>query len=328
MNAAKLGVLGVSYHFISRVLPPLRESELITVYGIASRDGKKAKEAAERYGIRKWYSSYEEILRDTEIDMVYIPLPNHLHHEWIKRSADYGKHILCEKPLALNALEAREAIDYAKGKGVKIMEAFMYRFHPQWQKALELVQFRTIGRVNSIHSFFGYLNLDPKNIRNIKEVGGGAIYDIGCYVVSSARFLLQAEPKRVLSVIDFDSNFQTDILVNGILDFGGTRSLFTVGTQTFPHQRVEVYGTNAVLTVEIPFNMYSDVPARVTVRTNVGSRSIELGPADQYLLQFEAFAKAIRDGLEVPTPPEDAINNMKVLDALFKSAQTGQWENV
>ncbi len=328
MKTAKLGVLGVSYHFLSRVLSPLLKSELIQVYGIASRDSKRAKEAAERYGIPKYYPSYEDLLRDSEIDVVYIPLPNHLHAEWIRKSADYGKHILCEKPLALNAPEAKEAVNYAKGKGVKIMEAFMYRFHPQWQKALELVQFKVIGRVNSMHSFYGYLNLDPKNIRNIREVGGGAIYDIGCYVVSSARFLLQAEPRRVLNIIEFDSNFQTDILVNGILDFGGVRSLFTVGTQTFPYQRVEVYGTNAVLTVEIPFNMYADVPARVTVRTNVGTRCIDLGPADQYLLQFEAFAKAIRDGLEAPTPPEDAINNMKVLDALFKSAQTGQWENV
>jgi predicted dehydrogenase len=328
MKTMKLGILGVSNLFITKVLPSLVTSTVVEVYGIASRNGEKAKEAASKYGIPKYYSSYEELLQDKAIDMVYIPLPNHIHAEWIKKSADYGKHIICEKPITLDAAEAQAAIDYAHKKGVQIMEAFMYRFHPQWRRALELLRFAEIGRITSIHTFFGYNNTDPNNIRNIKETGGGAILDIGCYAVSTSRFLLQAEPKRVISTMDIDSAFQTDIVVSAILDFGRVRTLFTVGTQTYPYQKVQVYGTGGIMTIEIPFNMYPDVPAQVTIQKDVSTRTLELGPADQYQLEFEEFALAVQEGKATPTSAVDAVNNMKVLDALFKSAKSGKWENV
>ncbi len=330
MQPLKLGVLGVSKHFTMRVLPPLIRSEAVEVYGIASRDGVKAKEAAEQYAIPKAYSGYDALLDDSSIEAVYIPLPNDLHLEWIKRAADRGKAVICEKPLALDGRQAEEAVAYARAKGIRLMEAFMYKFHPQWQKALELVRYGDIGKIRSIHTFFGYNNTDPKNIRNIKENGGGALLDIGCYAVSSARFLMQAEPRRVLAVIEEDPAFGTDILVNAALDFGGARALFTVGTQTFPQQKVTVYGTAGAVTVELPFNMYPDAPARLTVQTSVGLRALELGPADQYQLMFESFAKAVRDGSEPPPPvgPEDAVANMKVLDALFRSGRSGGWETV
>lgn len=328
MKIYHLGVLGVAGHFIGAVLPPLLQSKTVQVYGIASRDGEKAAEAARQYGIPKSYASYQALLEDPAIDLVYIPLPNHLHAEWIKKCADYGKHVICEKPLTMNAAEAREALDYARAKGVRVMEAFMYRFHPQWRRALEIVKFHGIGALTGIHTFFGYSNKDPHNIRNIKETGGGAIYDIGCYAVSTARFLMQGEPQRVLGLANYDPCFQTDILVNGVLDFGGIRTLFTVATQTFPFQKVEVYGTNGVMTVEIPFNMYPDCPAQLTVRNGVGSRTVQLGPADQYQLEFEEFVAAIAAGRETPIAPEDAVCNMKVLDALYRSARTGEWENV
>lgn len=328
MTPMKIGVLGVSRHFFLRVLPGLNKSQTVTVWGVASRGGEKAREAALQFGIPQYYASYEELLQDPEIEMVFIPLPNDIHAEWIKKAADHGKQILCEKPLAMNAAETKDAILYAEGKGVKIMEAFMYKFHPQWQHARELIKHGEIGRIRTIFTFFGYFNTDPKNIRNIKENGGGGLYDIGCYAVSTARFLLGAEPKRALAMMDFDENFQTDIVTNGMLDFGGVRTQFTVSTQTFPSQRVQVFGTLGVLTVEVPFNMYPDVPAKLTVQTGVGTRCVELGPADQYQLEFEAFARAIREGQEQPVSSLDAINNMKVLDALFKSAQTGQWETI
>jgi predicted dehydrogenase len=328
MQPLKMGVLGVSKHFTMRVLPPLRRLEAIQVYGIASRDGAKAKEAADQYGIPKAYPGYDALLDDPSVAAVYIPLPNDLHLEWIKRAADRGKAIICEKPIALDSRQAEEAVAYARAKGVQLMEAFMYKFHPQWQRALELVRYGDIGPIRSIHSFFGYNNTDPKNIRNIKANGGGALLDIGCYTVSSARFLMRAEPRRVLSVIAEDPAFGTDILVNAVLDFGGARALFTVSTQTFPQQKVTVYGSAGVLTIELPFNMYPDAPARLTVQTSVGIRAVELGPADQYQLMFESFAKAVRDGSELPVGPEDAVANMKVLDALFRSGRSGGWETV
>ncbi len=328
MNKVKLGVLGVSHLFVTKVLPSLLKSNMVEVYGIASRDSGKARDVSSTYGIAKSYPSYEELLMDKSIEMVYIPLPNHIHAEWIKKSADYGKHVICEKPIALSAEEAKEAIEYAESKGVKIMEAFMYKFHPQWQRALEVVRFQEIGNITTIHTFFGYDNKDPKNIRNIKETGGGALLDIGCYAVSLSRFLLQAEPKRVLAVSDIDTAFQTDITANCILDFGTIRTLFTVCTQTFPSQRVLVYGTGGTMTLEIPFNMYSDVPAQITLKTGVSARTLECGPADQYMLEFDEFALALRDRTAIPITSTDAVYNMKVLDALFKSAESGHWENV
>jgi predicted dehydrogenase len=328
MNKMKLGVLGVSHLFVTKVLSPLLKSDIVEVYGIASRDGGKAQAISLKYDIPKYFSSYEELLQDKSIEMVYIPLPNHIHAEWIRKAADYGKHIICEKPLTLNAAEAQAAIDYATKSGVKVMEAFMYRFHPQWQRTLELVEFSEIGKITTIHTFFGYSNSDPQNIRNIKQTGGGAILDIGCYAVSTARFLLQSEPKRVISTVNIDAVFQTDVVASGILDFGEVRTVFTVGTKTFPYQKVQIFGTDGIITIEIPFNIYPDVPARVSIQNGVGIRTLELDPADQYLLEFEQFALAVRDGAATPISPSDAVNNMKVIDALFKSAQSGKWENV
>jgi len=209
------------------------------------------------------------------------------------------------------------------------MEAFMYRFHPQWVRAHALVKAGELGRLMTTHCMFSYNNQDPENIRNIAEFGGGALLDIGCYAVSSARFLMEAEPVRVFAQCQYDATFKTDILVSGILDFGeGRRSTFTVGTQMFSSQRVDAYGTGGKLTIEVPFNMYGDVPGKLYVTTDVGSRLVETEIVDQYLLEFDAFARALLEKTEVPTPPVDAIRNMAVLDALRRSAETGNWEMV
>lgn len=325
MQPVSFGVLGVSGFFKKRIAIPTAKSPLVEWKGIASRSLERSREAADAYQITNAYGSYEELLADESIEAVYIPLPNHMHAEWIKKAADTGKHILCEKPIALSANEAQEGISYAEGKGVKVMEAFMYRFHPQWQHALELIRMREIGNVQLVQVFFGYSNSDAGNIRNQSDKGGGALYDIGCYAVSASRFLLQAEPRRVLSLVTEDDDFKTDVLSSGTLDFGGARAQFTVGTQTFPYQRVDIHGSSGVISIEIPFNTPADVAAKVTVNTSVGTREVQLGPVDQYIVEFEAFARAIREDTPVPTPSSDAVNNMRVLDALFESARTSRW---
>ncbi len=328
MTKLKLGVLGVSDHFITRVLQPLKESGLVDLYAIASRSPDRAREASRKFGIPRYYSSYEELLKDDEIGMVFIPLPNHLHAEWIRKAADARKHILCEKPIALNAGEAKRAAGYARSRGVKLMEAFMYRFHYQWTMARDMVTNGSLGKIQSIETFFGYNNTDPGNIRNIKAYGGGALLDIGCYAASCARFLLQAEPDRVLGLNTYDRDFKTDILSSGILDFKGIRSVFTVSTQTTPWQKVIVHGNSAVLTIEIPFNPIPDTPMKLDITDASGSRIIETEPCDHYRLQFDAFAKAVIENTDVPIPAADAVNNMKVIDALFKSGKTGKWVKI
>lgn len=328
MKALQLGILSVSGFFQKKIAIPVAKSPMIEIAAIASRSEEKAKAAAREYQIAKAYGSYEALLADKSIEAVYIPLPNHLHAQFIKKAADAGKHIICEKPIALNAREAEECIAYAKGKGVKVMEAFMYRFHPQWQHARELIRMKEIGKVQLVQCIFTYNNTDPNNIRNQAEAGGGAIMDIGCYAVSSSRFLTGAEPKRVISLTHYDQKFGTDILSTGILDFGDSRAEYTIGTQTFPYQRVNVYGSGGVISIEIPFNTPADVETRLTVTNSVGTREVLFAPEDQYILEFEAFAKAIKEDTEVPTPPSDAIANMKVLDALFKSSQQHAWVSI
>ena len=325
MQPLQLGILGVSGFFQKRIAIPVAQSPLIDLVAIASRSQDKAAQAAQEYGITRSYSDYESLLADEAVEAVYIPLPNHLHAPWIKKAADAGKHILCEKPIALNAEEARESIAYATGKGSKVMEAFMYRFHPQWRHARKLIRMRELGTVQFINVFFGYNNNNADNIRNQKEAGGGALLDVGCYAVSASRFLLGDEPQRVLSVAQIDKSFETDVVLTGLLDFGAARSSFTVATQTFPYQRVDVHGTSGVMTIDIPFNTHADVEARLTVTNSVGTREVYFEPVDQYILEFESFARAVRGEQEVPTPPVDATQNMEVLDALRASYESEQW---
>ncbi|GHV43553.1 deoxyfructose oxidoreductase [Spirochaetia bacterium] len=329
MEKLRMGVLGCSGHYALRVATPLRASLLIEPYAVASRDAAKAKQFAGKWGFEVSYGSYEALIADPRVDFIYNPLPNHLHLEYIKKAADAGKPMLCEKPLCLNAGEAAEAAEYCARKGVPLMEAFMYRFHPQWVRAAEIVQSGEIGRVMAIEGVFSYTNKDASNIRNIAAAGGGAMLDIGCYTVSSARWLMGAEPKRVVCNLIRDPQFKTDILSSAILDYGeGRTSTFTVSTQLFPCQRITALGTGGSLSVEIPYNMYGDVPGHVTVAVGNGKRLIETEIADQYLLEFDAFAEAVIDKAPVPTPISDAIANMAVLDALFASAESGKWEQV
>jgi predicted dehydrogenase len=324
-----MGILGCSGHYALRVAQPLAASLLVEPYAVASRDAAKARQFAEQHNIPQSCGSYEALLADSNVDFVYIPLPNHLHLEYIKKAASAGKPVLCEKPVCLNAEEAVEAADYCRQRNVPFMEAFMYRFHPQWVRAKEIAACGEIGDILAVHGHFSYSNRDGNNIRNRADCGGGALYDIGCYAVSSARFLFGREPVRALCTLSRDPVFKTDILAGGILDFGEARTaVFTVGTQMFSGQRVTAIGSGGSLSIEVPFNMYPDVPGLVSVHTGVGNRLIETEIADQYLLEFDAFASALIHKTGVPTPAADAVANMAVLDALFTSARSGTWAAV
>ncbi|MDR2144687.1 MAG: Gfo/Idh/MocA family oxidoreductase [Treponema sp.] len=329
MKKLRLGVLGCSAHYALRIAVPLKTAALVEPYGIASRDAAKAKKYAETWNFAKSYGSYEALLNDPDIDFVYCPLPNHLHVEYIKKAADAGKPILCEKPVGLNAAQAAEAAEYCQKKNVPVMEAFMYRFHPQWTRSAEIVKSGELGTVMGTSGVFSYDNRNPQDIRNQAGIGGGGLLDIGCYCVSTARFLMEGEPERVVCNLIRDQTFKTDIFASGLLDFGdGRNSIFTVGTQIFPYQRVTAFGTAGTLSVEVPFNMYGDYPGHVTVITGIGERLVATEIADQYRIEFDSFAAAVINKAPVPVPITDGIANMAALDALFASAASGKWEPV
>jgi predicted dehydrogenase len=323
--------LGVAKIATVKVIPAMQRGERSAVTAIASRDIEKARKAAAELGIAKAYGSYEELLADPDVDAVYNPLPNHLHVPWSVKAAEAGKHVLCEKPIALSAAECRPLIEARERTGMKIGEAFMVRMHPQWLRARELVRSAEIGDLRAIMGVFSYTNRDPKNIRNIPDYGGGALMDIGCYPITMSRFLFEQEPRQVYGVLDRDPEMGVDRLTSAILDFPKGQSVFTCSTQLVPSQRMQIFGTRGRIEIEIPFNAPPDRPCRIFVDNGAdlfggGMRTEQFPVCDQYTIQGDAFSRAIREGGEVPVPLEDAMRNMAAIEAVFRSAQSGRWE--
>jgi predicted dehydrogenase len=332
-NKIRWGILGVANIAVKKVIPAMQKARFCEIAAIASRDSERARQAAAQLGIAKSYGSYQELLADPTIQAVYIPLPNHLHVPLSIKAAEAGKHVLCEKPLSLTAEEAKALIAVRNKTRVKIGEAFMVRTHPQWLRARELVRSGAIGELRSIVSVFSYFNRDAKNIRNIPEIGGGGVMDIGCYPITMARFLFEREPVRVASLIDRDPEMNTDRLSSALLDFGPGQAVFTCSTQLVPFQRMQILGTKARIDVEIPYNIPPDRPTRIFIDDGSElagrkARIEEFEPADQYTIQGDAFARAILDNTEVPVPLENALENMRVIEAVLHAGQSGRWETV
>lgn len=321
-DKVRWGVLGTAKIALTKVIPAMQQSECCEIVAIASRDFAKADESAERLQIPKAYGTYEELLADDSIEAVYIPLPNHLHAPWTIKAAEAGKHVLCEKPIALNVAEARTLISVRNRTGVRIQEAFMVRTHPQWRETRRLIHSGEIGSLRSITGFFSYFNPDPTNIRNQLELGGGALMDIGCYPITISRFMYETEPRRVLGLIERDAENGTDTLTTAVLDFPNGHSTFTCSTRLAPYQRMIFHGTEGRIEVLIPFNAPHDHPTEIMLN----DETIEFPICDQYEIQGTLFSRAIRENREQEIPLEDAINNMNVIDAVFRSATTNQWE--
>ena len=324
------GILGVAKIATQKVIPAMQLGEWSEIVGIASRDLARAQRAAADLKIPKSYGSYEELLADPEIEAVYNPLPNHLHVPWSIRAAEAGKHVLCEKPISLTVAECRTLMDARDRTGVKIGEAFMVRTHPQWLRAREIVRSGEIGDLRAIMCAFSYFNRDPANARNIEEWGGGGLMDIGCYPIQISRFLFEQEPVRVVGRLERDPEFHTDRLSSAILDFPAGQSVFTCSTQLAPYQRVQILGTKGRVEIEIPFNAPPDRPCRLFVDNGAdvfgsGIKTEEFAICDQYTIQGDAFSQALREGGEIPTPLEDSLGNMQVIEALFRSAHENSW---
>jgi predicted dehydrogenase len=320
------GVLSTADIGMRKVIPGLRRSPRSEVLGIASREDGRAAAAAKELSIARAYGSYEALLADPDIDAIYIPLPNHLHAEWTIAAARAGKHVLCEKPLALTAAQAQGMVDACRAAGVLLMEAFMYRQHPSWIAAMELVRSGRIGRLQAVESWFSYFNDDQRNIRNVFGAGGGALYDIGCYSVNLSRMLFAAEPRRVQASITRDPVLGVDTVTSAILDFEGGVATFTCSTRAESNQRVDIYGTEGRISVEIPFNIPPDRPTRIFLTAGgdppvaPATETLTFEAADPYACEADRFADAVLDGVPLPVEPDDAVANMRVIEAIFAAA--------
>jgi predicted dehydrogenase len=332
MEPVRWGVLSTAKIGRVKVLPGMMKSPLCKIVAVGSRDEATAREMAAELGIPKAYGSYEALLADPDIEAIYNPLPNHLHVPMTLAAARAGKHVLCEKPVALTAAEAAQLKDAPPG--ILIAEAFMIRHHPQWSAAREAIRAGEIGEVTAVNVLFSYFNADPANIRNMADIGGGALYDIGCYAIMSGRLLFDAEPRRIVSLIERDPAFGTDRLSSGLADFGAGRHLtFTVSTQLVPYQRVQALGTKGRIEIQIPFNAPQGEATRIFIDSGAAlgdqsARMIEFPPSDQYQLQGEAFSRAVRGVEPLGSGVDDAIQNMRILDALWRSEKSGGWETL
>jgi predicted dehydrogenase len=324
MGTVRWGILSTADIGMTKVTPAIQRAENSEVVAIASRDQDRAVVAAAQLGIPAAYGSYDDLLASDDVDAVYIPLPNDLHAEWTMKAAAAGKHVLCEKPLALSASQAAEMARACEGAGVKLAEAFMYRHHPTWVEAVRLVRDGTIGELQGVQSWFSYYNDDPTNIRNRMENGGGAIMDIGCYNINASRMLFAAEPVRIAASVRRDPVMGIDIVSSAVLEFaGGGQATFTCSTRAEDYQRVHIVGNAGRIEIEVPFNVPPDRDTRIFVTAGgeppvaPATETLVFPAEDQYTIQAGLFAQAVLDDTPVPVPPADAIANMKVIETIL-----------
>jgi predicted dehydrogenase len=329
VSSLRWGVLSTADIARTKVIPGMRRAARTDVVAIASRDGDRARQVATELAIPTAHESYEALLADPTVDAVYIPLPNSLHAEWTLRAADAGKHILCEKPLAMTSADARRMVDGCRAAGVHLAEAFMYRLHPSWVAVRELVASGRIGRLTAIQSWFSYFNDDPANIRNIRSAGGGALYDVGCYCVNLSRMLFGSEPTRVQAALTRDPVGGTDVVTSALLEFAGGVASFTCSTRAEDDQRVHIYGTEGRISIGIPFNIPPDRPTEVYVTAGgdppvaPDTETLTFGIADPYAVEFERFADVVLDGAPNPVASDDPVANLEVIERIFAGAGPG-----
>ena len=332
MKPVNWGVISTSSYARARIVPAMMKAKNLTVSAIGSRDVDRARRAAQDLGIEKAYGTYQEILDDPDIEAVYIPLPNHLHVPWSAKAAEAGKHVLCEKPLAMNAAEAETLIEVQARTGMLIQEAFMVLTHPQFLRARALVAEGHIGELRAVHGFLTWTIPNPTDLRMFPEFGGGILYDGGCYAVAISRFLFGAEPARPMMLVDPDPTHGVDRTVSALLDFPNGQASFVASQALVYYQRVQILGTEGRIDVEVPFDSTGEKPCRLFISDSKFDEGAivtdTLEAVDQYTLQAELFSEAVRNGTAQPVPLKNSVGNMRAIDALFRSAKSGGWETV
>ncbi|AIQ76955.1 Gfo/Idh/MocA family protein [Paenibacillus odorifer] len=316
------GIMGCAQIATGSVMPAIMDSETGMITAAASRGLEKSSAVATEFGIDKAYGSYEELLADKDIDAVYIPLPNHLHREWVIRAAEAGKHILCEKPIALNSEEAAEMVKACNDAGVHLAEAYMYRHHPRIAELQEIISSGEIGELRSIRGTFTYNDAtDTSNIRFKSAWGGGSLYDIGCYPLSAARLLFGAEPEAVTVQAMFSPEHDNvDMMASGLVEFPkGLSLIFDCGMWAYNRQLLEILGTDGMIEVPMPFNA-RDEDAEFFVHTGEGVRRVDATGANPYTREVDDFASAVFTGKKL-FAPEDAVLGMQLIETCLASAK-------
>lgn len=327
-NKLRFGIMGTARIARNSMIPGIIKSERCEVAAIASRNKEKAAEVAKQFNIQTYYGSYEELLDDPEIDAVYIPLPNHLHKPWTIKAIKAGKHVLCEKPAALSEVDVRQMVDAAREHKVVFAEAFMYRYHPKHARVRELIDNGEIGEIRSIHgSFTSNFAADKGNVRYSKEMGGGSIYDVGCYPISAARMIYGQEPRAITAYASYSAEHDNvDMMAHGLLEFDhGLGLTFECGMWTYSKCSLEISGSEGRIELPSAFGWERmEDQAQILIHTAKGTREERLGAHNHFALQVDAMAAAVMDGVPLPFSPEDAMYNMRVIDACLESVRTSK----
>lgn len=319
------GIIGTAKIAREYLVPAIRLSPYAETIAVASREGEQARRYADQCDIPRYYGSYQDLLNDPDIDAVYIPLPNDMHVSLSLQAIAAGKHVLCEKPLGLNVRDVQPLLAAAEARPeLVVMEAFMYRYHPQWVRVKQLIDEGVLGQINAVEACFTYFNDDPDNVRNNPDLGGGGMLDIGCYCISVARWIFGREPRRVSGQLDLDPTFGVDRHASGLMDFAPGMATFFCSTQSYNSQQVKITGTRGQLVVENPFFARRDTPTRLLLAGETDGIMV-IGEHNQYLEQINAFSLAALERSPAPTPLSDALGNMKALDGIFAAATSGRW---
>lgn len=324
------GILSTAKIARDHLLPAIAASENGVVAAIASRDPARARQLADRWNAPHAFGSYEDLLASVEVDGVYIPLPTSQHVEWAAKAIEAGKHVLVEKPLALKAADIAPLIALRDRHKVLVSEAFMVVHHPQWLKVRALIAEGTIGRLRHVQGAFSYFNVDPHNMRNQLDLGGGALPDIGVYPVVTTRFTTGGEPVRVQATIERDATFGTDIYSSVRADFGGFELSFYLSTQMAARQVMVFHGDKGFIEIASPFNagLYDDQRVTLHNQDHDAAQLFRFPGAQQYRLQVEAFVRAAAGGRDRVFMLEDSVANQKVIDAIFRAGTHDGWEPV
>lgn len=317
------GIIGCGGIAQKAVCPAIRWSGLCRLHAIASRDPEKARALTKELEAERFHDSYDSLLADDEIDAVYIGLPNGLHHEWSRRALEAGKHVLCEKAFVMEPAHAEELSAMASGKGLRLMEAYMYRHHPQWQTVFDHIDRGSIGEVRSIRAIFQGTNRNARDHRWSAKIGGGALYDLTCYAVNVSRYLFDSEPLGVMAMADLSTDEGVDRTSSALLDYGNGRSAYVSGSFSLHfNQSCEIIGLDGLLRIERPFGPgWEDT--RLTLENSSGRETISIDGANQFLHMVEHFAQRIADPTLSLDPGESGVNQARVLKAMERSWETG-----